>query len=386
MFTRGLRLAAAMLLATAFPALAQAQSLRLGVSATLSGANKVNGESTVNGLKLALAQINGAGGVNGQPLELVILDDKGTPAEAQNVFDRLIKTENVLMIFGPTLTPQAEQAWVFSNAAKVVAFGTSLTSSHLTKLGPYTFRNAVTEDIMTPQSVRAAFAKFKVSRVAAIFQDDDAFAQGAFFAAHPEILRGKGTLVAREPFTSAQKNFPERVARIKAKNPDVLYISSRANDAAAIIVEARKQGLNVPVIGNNNFVSKALYDAAKDAANNVVFTIPWSADDDDAKNLDFIAKYEAQYKIKPNHFAALGYDALYVVAEALRKVPRGGALAASREALREALVNVKHEGATGKMKFVRNGSAGYNADKDVFTHVYRDGKFEYWKTNWFGRF
>ncbi len=140
---------------------------------------------TVNGLNLALEQINGAGGVNGKPIELVILDDKGSPGEARKVFDQLIKQDKVLMIFGPTLTPQAEQAWVFSNAAKVVAFGTSLTSSHLTKIGSYTFRNAVTEDIMTPQSVRAAAAKLGVKRVAAIFQDDDAFAQGAFFAASP---------------------------------------------------------------------------------------------------------------------------------------------------------------------------------------------------------
>lgn len=373
------------LLAVSFALPAAAQPWKLGVSATLSGPNAVNGQSTVNGLNLALEQINAAGGVGGKPIELVIVDDKGNPGDAQAAFDRLIQKDQVLMIFGPTLTPQAEQAWVFSNAAKVVSFGTSLTSNHLTKIGPYTFRNAVTEDIMTPQSVRAAIAKLGVKRVATIFQDDDSFAQGAYFAATPAIMKGKATQVAREPFTSAKKDFPERIARIKAANPDALYISSRANDAAAILIEAKKQGLALPVIGNNNFVSQALYDAARDAANNVIFTIPWSADDDDRKNVEFIAQYQAKYKDKPNHFSALAFDALYVVAEALKKVSRGD-LAAMRTALRDALVNVKYEGATGKMKFVRNGSAGYNADKDVFTHIYRNGKFEYWKTGLFGGF
>ena len=362
------------------------QAVRLGVSATLTGPNAVNGVSTVNGLNLALDQINAAGGVDGRKIELVIVDDKGTPSDAQSAFDQLIKKDQVLMIFGPTLTPQAEQAWVFSNAAKVVAFGTSLTSSHLTRIGPYTFRNAVTEDIMTPQSVRAAVAKLGVKRVAAIFQDDDSFAQGAYFAATPAIMKGKAALVAREPFTSTTKEFPARIARIKAKQPDALYISSRANDAAAILIEAKKQGLAVPVIGNNNFVSKALYDEAKDAANNVIFTIPWSADFDSKRNLDFIAQYEGKYKVKPNHFAALGYDALFIVAEAIKKVARGGDIDTARTQLRDALTGVKYEGATGKVKFVRNGSSGYNADKDVFTHIYRDGKFEYWKTGWFGNF
>jgi branched-chain amino acid transport system substrate-binding protein len=367
----------------ALPALAQ--PWKLGVSATLTGPNAVNGLGTVNGLNLALDEINAAGGVAGRKVELLVIDDKGTPGDATAAFDQLIKKDNVLMIFGPTLTPQAEQAWVFSNAAKVVSFGTSLTASHLTRIGPYTFRNAVTEDIMTPQSVRGAIAKLGVKRVAAIFQDDDSFAQGAYFAATPAIMKGKATLVAREPFTAKNKDFEARIARIKAKQPDALYISSRSGEAAEIMIEAKKQGLDIPVIGNNNFVSRALYEQAKDAANNVVFTIPWSADFESKRNQDFMVKYEAKYQRKANHFSALGYDALYIVAEALKDV-KATDLATARTQLRDALVDVKYEGATGKVKFVRNGSSGYNADKDVFTHIYKDGKFEYWKTSWFGQF
>jgi len=362
-----------------------AQTLKLGVSATLTGPNAVNGMSTANGLNLALEEINAAGGVGGKKIELVVIDDKGTPGDATNAFDKLIKQDQVLMIFGPTLTPQAEQAWVFSNAQKVVSFGTSLTSSHLTKIGPYTFRNAVTEDIMTPQSIRAAVAKLGVKKVGAIFQDDDAFAQGAYFAATPTIMKAKASLVAREPFTTKNKDFAGRIARIKAAQPDVLYISSRANDAAEIMIEAKKQGLNVPVIGNNNFVSRTLYEQAKDAANNVIFTIPWSADFEAPRNQQFIAKFQAKYQRPANHFSALAYDALYIVAEALKKVSSTDVNTA-RTQLRDALVDVKYDGATGKVKFVRNGSSGYNADKDVFTHIYRDGKFEYWKTGFFGGF
>ena len=377
---------AAIALSCLFATAAGAQApIRLGVSATLTGPNAVNGVSTVNGLNLALEHLNAAGGINGQLVALDVKDDKGTPADAQAVFGELIK-DNALMIFGPTLTPQAEQAWVFSDGAKVVAFGTSLTSSHLTKIGTYTFRNAVTEDIMTPQSIRAAATKLGVKRVAAIFQDDDNFAQNAFFAAGPEILKSKATLVAREPFMANNKDFANRITRIKAKQPDALYVSTRAGDAAAIMIEAKKQGLNVPIIGNNNFVSQAIYDSAKDAANNVVFTIPWSAEFDSPKNIAFMSAYETKYKTKPNHYAALAYDALFIVAEGLKKMSLTGNLAADRTALRDALAGVKYEGATGKVKFVRNGSNGYDADKDVFTHIYRDKKFEYWKTGFFGGF
>ena len=113
-------------IACLFAATASAQApVRLGVSATMTGPNAVNGVSTVNGLKLALEHLNAAGGVEGKPIVLDVKDDKGTPAEAQTVFDQLIKS-NVMMIFGPTLTPQAEQAWVFSDGAKVVDGYTNL--------------------------------------------------------------------------------------------------------------------------------------------------------------------------------------------------------------------------------------------------------------------
>jgi hypothetical protein len=222
----------------------------------------LNGRSLANGASLAEEKINAAGGISGRQIKLVVLDDKGSPNESQAVFDRLINQEKVLLIIGPTISPQAERSWVFANSQKVVAIGTSITTSGLTKGGPFLFRVTATEDLMTPASVKAAAAVYKSKTVGAIFQDDDNFAYGAYMAALRGFAREGMKVVARETIREKDKAFEEKLARIKAAQPDVLYISSRANDAVEIIMMARKMGMNMPIIGSNNFVSQTIYDTA----------------------------------------------------------------------------------------------------------------------------
>jgi branched-chain amino acid transport system substrate-binding protein len=266
----------------------QAQ-IKIGISAALTGSVALNGQSLANGASLAEEEVNAAGGIGGQQIKLVIVDDKGSPVESQAVFDRLMDQEMVLFIIGPTISPQAERSWVFANSQKVVAIGTSITTSGLTKGGPFLFRVTATEDLMTPASIKAAAAVYKIKTVGAIYQGDDNFAYGAYLAA----LRGFGKegmkVVARETISEKDRGFEEKLARIKATQPDALYISTRANDAVEIIMMARKMGMNMPIIGNNNFVSKAIYDKAKQAAENIVFTLSWSPFSEDSKNVAFMA-------------------------------------------------------------------------------------------------
>ena len=357
----------------------QAQ-IKIGISAALTGSVALNGQSLANGASLAEGEINAAGGISGKQIKLVVLDDKGSPNESQAVFDRLINQEKVLLIIGPTISPQAEQAWVFANSQKVVAIGTSITTSGLTKGGPFLFRVTATEDLMTPASVKAAAAVYKSKTVGAIFQDDDNFAYGAFLGALRGFAKEGMKVIARETITAKDKDFEPKLARIKAAQPDILYISTRANDAIEIIMMARKMGMNMPIIGNNNFVSQTIYDKAKQAAENIVFTLSWSSFSEDPKNVAFMAAYRNKFKVEANSFAALAYDAVYVVAEAVKKTALTNNLAADRIAFRDALAEVSYSGAAGKVRFKRvEGGYGFDAERDVFTHIYRNGKLELYK-------
>jgi ABC-type branched-chain amino acid transport systems, periplasmic component len=136
----------------------------------------------------------------------------------------------------------------------------------------------------------------------------------------------------------------------------------------------------MPIIGNNNFVSQTIYDKAKQAAENIVFTLSWSPFSEDSKNVAFMAAYRNKFKAEPNSFAALAYDAVYIAAEAAKKTALTNNLATDRIAFRDALVSVSYSGAAGKVRFKRvQGGSGFDAERDVFTHIYRNGKLELYK-------
>ncbi|MCI1840013.1 MAG: ABC transporter substrate-binding protein, partial [Achromobacter ruhlandii] len=138
------KLLAALIAAGIVPA-AHAADLKLGVAEALSGGAAQYGASIRNGFQLAADEINAAGGINGNKIVLVVEDEQGKKEEAINVFKKLIFKDNVLMVFGPTLSNSAQAADPIAQAAKTVAFGTSNTADGITSIGNYVFRNSVTE-------------------------------------------------------------------------------------------------------------------------------------------------------------------------------------------------------------------------------------------------
>src|ERR1035437_10724366 len=148
-------------LASTFSANIYAADIKVGVAEALSGGAAQYGISIRNGFQLAADEINAAGGINGNKLQLVIEDEQGKKEEAINVFKKLIFQDKVLMVFGPTLSNSAFAADPIANAAKVVVFGTSNTADGITAMGPFTFRNSVMEADVLPATTRAAVKHFR---------------------------------------------------------------------------------------------------------------------------------------------------------------------------------------------------------------------------------
>jgi branched-chain amino acid transport system substrate-binding protein len=135
-----------------------------------------------------------------------------------------------------------------------------------------------------------------------------------------------------------------------------------------------------PFIGGNGFNSPKLFEIAKDAADNTVMGSPWSAENAAPANKAFMSAYKAKYNTAPDQFAAQAYDAVYIVAEALKGIKLSGKLDVDRQALRAALPDVKFTGATGKFSFrsapTANGKAvGFDAEQDAIVNIAKGGKF-----------
>jgi branched-chain amino acid transport system substrate-binding protein len=357
-----------------------AADIKFGVAAALTGPAAKYGTEINNGFKLAAEQINAKGGINGNKVVLVSEDDQGKKEEAINVFKKLIFQDKVLAVFGPTLSNSAFAANPIANASKVVVFGTSNTADGISSIGPFSFRNAVMEADVLPVTVKAAVKHFGIKKVAVIYGNDDAFTKSGYDVFKQALADQKIPVTTTEAYAKGDVDFKAQLTKIKATNPDAIVCSCLAEEAGNIILQTRTLGMKQPFIGGNGFNSPKLFEIAKDGADNTVMGSPWSSESTTEANKSFMRDYQAKYGHAPDQFAAQAYDALYIVADALKNVNLTNNLAKDRDALRLALPSVTINGATGKFAFraaapVNGKPVGYDAEQEAIVNIAKGGKF-----------
>ena len=367
-------------LAATFSTGASAADIKIGVAEALSGGAAQYGVAIRNGLQMAADEINAAGGVNGNKLQLIVEDEQGKKEEAINVFKKLIFQDNVLMVFGPTLSNSAQAADPIAQAAKTVAFGTSNTADGITSIGDYVFRNSVTEADVLPETIKMAVKKSNIKKVAVLYGNDDVFTKSGYDNFKKALDDLKIPVTTTETFAKGDVDFKAQLTKIKAGNPDAIVLSALLAEGAPIMVQARQVGLNVPFIGGNGMNSVKVFELAKDKSDGLYVGSPWSASNASPENGKFLKAYSDKYKTAPDQFAAQAYDGMYIAAQALKQVKLSGNLAADRTALRDALPAVKWTGATGPFQFRRatdkaGKPAGYDAQQTPIVSVTKGTQF-----------
>ncbi|RZL37330.1 MAG: ABC transporter substrate-binding protein [Rubrivivax sp.] len=360
--------------------LAQAADIKLGVAEALSGGAAQYGQSIRAGFQLAADEINAAGGINGNKLVLVIEDEQGKKEEAINVFKKLIFQDKVLMLFGPTLSNSAQAADPIAQAAKIVVFGTSNTADGITSIGDHVFRNSVTEADVLPVTLSTAAKKLGIKKVAVLYGNDDVFTKSGYDNFRKALEAQKIAVTTTETFAKGDVDFKAQLTKIKATSPDALVLSALIAEGAPVMVQARQLGLNVPVIGGNGMNSVKVFELAKGASDGLWIGSPWSIENQTKENGAFVVAYTSKHKSAPDQFAAQAYDAMYITAQALKKVKLTGDLAKDRAALRSALPDVKWTGATGGFAFRRatdkaGNPAGYDASQTAIVSVTKNGRY-----------
>jgi branched-chain amino acid transport system substrate-binding protein len=343
-----------------------AAQLRIGVAEALTGNAAQYGTPIRKGLELAAGEINGSGGINGKKLELLIEDEQGKKEEAINVFKKLIFQHKVLLLFGPTLSNSAQASDPVAQAAKVVVFGTSNTADGITSIGNYVFRNSVTEADILPVTLKVASQKTGLKKVAVLYGNDDIFTKSGYDHFAKALKALKLPVTTTETFAKGDVDFKPQLTKIKASAPDAVVLSALIAEGAPIMVQARQLGLTVPFIGGNGMNSPRVFELAKDNSDNLWVGSPWSVENPAPENKRFVSAYQKAYGALPDQFAAQAYDALYIAAQALKKITITGKLESDRKALRDALPAIQWTGATGPFKFRqvtdrKNKPAGYDA-------------------------
>lgn len=156
------------------------------------------------------------------------------------------------------------------------------------------------------------------------------------------------TNLGEETFSNGDVDFAAQLTKIKAANPDALFVSALYKEGSLVVKKAREIGLNVPIIGGNGFNNPQVLEIAGHAAEGLIVATPFSPDKKDENVQNFVKKYEEKYGKKPDQFAAQAYDGMYIMAQSLLKTNKGG----DRNALRDELAQLKDfNGVSGKLSF-----------------------------------
>ncbi|MBF0519286.1 MAG: ABC transporter substrate-binding protein [Nitrospirae bacterium] len=342
------------------------QSIKIGIIAALSGPAAGYGNSIVNGFTLAASEINKAGALN---IELIIEDSAGKQEQALSVVKKLINSDKVTAILGPTLSTEMRLVGPEANNSGIPILATSNTASGITDIGQFVFRDSMPESIAIPFAIKKAIEKYHIKNVAMFYGDDDVFTKSAFDTMKSTAEALGLNITTIEKFQKGQTDFKAQLTKIKSTSPDALLCSALYNEGGVILDQARKIGITVPVIGGNGFNSPKIFEIAGSSSDGLIVATPWFSESvENPKVLDFISKFEKAYGSKPDQFAAQAYDGLFIMAHAIKT-----AGSADRNKIRDALASVRNfNGVLGKFSFDQNR----DVDMEPFVLIAKDSKFQ----------
>jgi len=341
----------------------------VGVTGPFTGDGAQYGEMFRMAAEMKADEINEAGGINGIPLELEFQDDKGDPKEAANTAQKLGSNPRVLAVVGHFNSSCSLAGKEVYNSMGVLQLSPGSTNVTVCEGGDWTFRNVYRDDFQG--YFIADFLKYVMgyNRVAVFFDNDD-YGRGLRDAFAERANEIGLEIVEEEAYVRDTQEYTPQLTQIMAKKPDAIFISGLYANAAMILTQARNLGLDTPFIGGDGLLSSDLVTNAGKAAEGVIVTCPFLPTVGDEKTQKFVTDFEARYGTQPDAWAALSYDAVGIVAEAIAKV------GPERKAIRDyiAAMNTPEKGYDGVA-----GLTYFNADGDtmkpLIVAVVKDGVF-----------
>jgi branched-chain amino acid transport system substrate-binding protein len=327
--------------------------IRIGEYGSLTGAQATFGTSTDNGIKLAVDEINAAGGINGKTLKLTAYDDQGDPAEAAVVVTKLITQDQVQVVLGEVASSLSLAAAPICQQNKIPMISPSSTNPKVTQVGDYVFRVCFIDPFQGQVMSDFAMNNLK-AQTAAILRDqksDYSMGLADFFV--KRFKEKGGTIVSDQSYVAGDVDFKSQLTNIREQKPDVIFVPGYYGEVGLIAKQARELGIKVALLGGDGWDSSKLYEIGGAALDGCYFSSHYSPESIDPKVRDFVKKYQAKYGQVPDALATLGYDAMGVLAAALKN-----AKSLSESDIRDAIAATKdYAGVTGSISLDVNRDA-----------------------------
>jgi branched-chain amino acid transport system substrate-binding protein len=346
--------------------------ISVGHVASLTGDTAAFGQSSDRGMRMAIDELNAKGGVLGRQIEMLSEDDRSLTEEARTAAQKLIQRDQVVALLGEVASSRSLAAAPEAQRARVPMISEASTNPKVTEVGDYVFRACFIDPFQGAVMARFAHEDLKAKKVAILFdfRQDYSVGLAEFFRKTFKELGGE--IVADERYTSGDIEFRAQLTTIRAANPEAIFIPGYYTEVGLIAKQARELGLTVPLLGGDGWDSEKTVEIGGEAIEGGFFSTHYASDSDNPRVQEFVSNYKAKYKSTPDAMAALGYDTVGLLVNALQ---RAGTTEGVK--LRDAIASTSDfDGLTGRITM----DPQRNARKDAVVIKIEGGQFRYHST------
>lgn len=344
----------------------------VGEFGSLTGGTATFGQSTHNGVTMAFEEINAAGGVLGKKLKVLVEDDQSKPEEAATAVTKLISQDRVVAVIGEVASSRTLAAAPIAQANKVPLISPASTNPRVTQVGDYIFRVCFIDPFQGAVMAKFAGNSLKLKKVAILYDVRNDYSVGLrnFFS---ETFKGLGgAIIGEQSYSEGDSDFRAQLTQLKSLGPEAIYVPGYYTEVGTIARQARELGLTVPLMGGDGWDSPKLTEIGGQAIEGSYLSNHYSVDDPSPAIQKFVTAYKTKYGAVPDALAALGYDAAYVLADAMK---RAGSTDGAK--VRDAIAaTARFVGVTGTINIDKDR----NAVKPAVILKVAGGKFEYVET------
>jgi branched-chain amino acid transport system substrate-binding protein len=349
-----------------------AEGIQVGFFGALTGPTATFALSGKNGSTFAADQINAAGGVLGKRIEFVVEDDRGEASEAASAVSKLITRDHVVALIGENASSRTLAAAPIAQSYGVPIISPTSTNVEVTKKGDYIFRVCFIDSYQGGVLSSFAFHTLNARSAAMLVDARNDYSVGLAAAFRQGFEKEGGRMVGELKYSEGDSDFSAQLTAIGALHPDVLVIPGYYTDAGLIARQAKSLGVGATLLGADGWDSPKLAEIGGPAIEGAYFSNHYSVDDPSPAVRRFVDAYHKRYGADPDSIAALSYDAVRLLADAIR---RAGSTEGKR--VRDALAETKDfEGVTGRITM----DADRNPIKPAVILKVEGGRFRFVKS------
>jgi branched-chain amino acid transport system substrate-binding protein len=290
----------------------------IGANLEMTGEQATWGRQSKNGMELALEEINARPGQTIK-LKMVVEDNKSSPSDSSDAMKRLINQHRVIAVIGAVSSNLTLAAADVAREEKVPLMTHAATAVSITQKGPFVSRICFNDDFQGMVMARFALGSLKAKSAVILVSQGNAYSEGLSKSFRAVFTEGGGKIIDELAYKKGDNDFSTHITTLRKLNPDLVWLPGYHNEVGLILKQAREAGFQAPFLGGDGWDSPELFKLAGPAVKGNYVCNHFDPGDPDPVVREFVQKYEKKFGEKPGAMSAVGYDAMFAMADAVSR-------------------------------------------------------------------